>query len=532
MKMRNCRRVAFAALACFVLAALAAVVWHRWASRTRIAFVNYPEYILAPLLDQEIAPAIEVVPLKWSEKSGAELKDFDFVIFFGMGLNFTAEQQEILKTLKTPVYTTASTRSETALAVMTDEQRKSIEAYLRYGGKKNFRRMLDCIRYAVDGKRIRAPKPEPPEKLEAGTFFHIDEKDSFRTFDAYMAWYRRSGRFRENAALICILAGNGGGALEDLIDILEKKGMNVVAARGMWQDSAELDRMKPDLIVYQPHGRLGEEAVAWLKKHNIPLFCPIKVNEEYEKYLKDQRGMTGGMLSQSITMPELDGGTVPFVLSALYRNRRGLLEFRMIPDRLERFAELIRKTVALKRIPNKEKKIALIYYGSIGREAATAGLGIAQSVLNILRRLQAEGYDTGPLPESVEELDRELKTNNAVFGTNAGLLTGRDKLESEHVRTVLITPAEYAAWVKKSMPADLYRSVVERYGEFPGKSFRTPDGDMILGRIRFGNVVLMPQSLPGEGGDETKLIHGAKMAPPHTYIAPIFISGTDSKPMP
>ena len=166
MKMRNCRRIAFAALACLVLAALAAVVWHRWASRTRIAFVNYPEYILAPLLDQEINPAIEVVPLKWSEKSGAELKDFDFVIFFGMGLNFTAEQQEILKTLKTPVYTTASTRSETALATMTPQQRKRLEEYLRYGGKRNFRRMLDYIRYAVDGKRIRAPKQEPPAETK------------------------------------------------------------------------------------------------------------------------------------------------------------------------------------------------------------------------------------------------------------------------------------------------------------------------------------------------------------------------------
>lgn len=66
--------------------------------------------------------------------------------------------------------------------------------------------------------------------------------------------------------------------------------------------------------------------------------------------------MTGGMLSQSITMPELDGGAVPFVLSALFRNRRGLYEFRTIPDRLERFAELVRKTVALKRKPNSEKR--------------------------------------------------------------------------------------------------------------------------------------------------------------------------------
>ena len=506
--------------ACVALPAVAGLlIWHCWAKPTRIAFANYPEYILAPMLDQDINPAIEAVPLQWTEKSGPELKDFDFVLFFGMGLNFTARQQEILRNLKTPVYTTSSTRSETALATLSLKQKEVIQQYLRYGGKKNFRNMLDYIRYAVDGKRIRAPKPAPPAKVEYKTYFHIREEDSFQTFEQYMNWYRKSGRSKENAPLICLLSGNGGGALEDLIRALENKGLNVVAANGMWSIAEDLDKIKPDLIVYQPHGRLGEDAVKYLKKHNIPLFCPIKVNEEYEKYLKDQRGMTGGMLSQSITMPELDGGTVPFVLSALFRNKRGLLEFRTIPDRLERFSELVRKTVMLKRIPNKDKKIALIYYGSIGKEAATAGLGISQSVLNILKRMQAEGYTTGPLPADADELDRELKANNAVFGTNAGILMGREKLESEHVQTVLIKPEEYARWVKKSMPVALYKSVTDRYGDFPGKSFRTPDGNMLIGRIRFGNVILMPQSLPGEGSDETKLIHGVKMAPPHTYIA-------------
>jgi len=517
--MKKRLRLILAAAGIWILATAAGAVWHFKASPTRIAFANYPEYILAPMLDQEIDPSIEVVPLAWTEKSGPELKKFDFVLFFGMGLNFTEEQQKILAELKTPVYTTASTRSETALAKMSAEQKERIAEYLKYGGKKNFRNMLNYIRYEIDGKRIRAPKPEPPEKVEYKTYFHIREEDAFQTFDQYMAWYRKSGHYRENAPLICLLSGNGGGALEDLIKALEGKGLNVVAANGMWSIAGDLDKIRPDLMIYQPHGRLGDEAVAYLKKHNIPLFCPIKVNQEYEAYLKDQRGMTGGMLSQSVTMPELDGGTTPFVLSALYRNKRGLLEFRTIPDRLDRFAELVRKTVMLRRIPNKDKKIALIYYGSISKEAATAGLGISQSVLNILRRLQAEGYATGPLPADAEELDRELKANNAVFGINAGLMNAREKLESEHVQTVLIKPEEYSRWVKKSMPDDLYKSVVDRYGDFPGRSFRTPEGNMLLGCIRFGNVILMPQSLPGEGSDETKLIHGVKMSPPHTYIA-------------
>ena len=63
----------------FFLTAAGFLVWHCWARPTRIAFANYPEYILAPMLDQEIAPAIEITPLPWTEKSGPELKNFDFV---------------------------------------------------------------------------------------------------------------------------------------------------------------------------------------------------------------------------------------------------------------------------------------------------------------------------------------------------------------------------------------------------------------------------------------------------------------------
>lgn len=512
---KTVRNILFPALGILAVTAFA-LFWHFYASPTRVAFVNYPEYILAPLLDQEINPSVEAVPLQWNEKSGRELKGFDCVIFFGMGLKFTEEQQEILSRLNIPVYTTAATRRETALDTLTPEQKKTLRAYLS-GGRENFRRMLDFIRYEIDGKRfVNAPKPAPPKAPEHRPFFHIREDDAFKSFDEYLSWYRKTGRYKENAALVCLLSGNGGGALEDLIGALEKKGLNVVASNGIW-NLPDLEKIKPDLIVYQPHGRLGEKAVETLKKLNIPLLCPIKVGQEYETYLRDQRGMTGGMLSQSITMPELDGGTVPFVLSALYRNKRGLLEFRTIPDRLERFAELVKKMTDLKRKKNAEKKIAILYYGSIGKEAATAGLGISESVLNVLKHLRSAGFTTGPLPETAEELNREIEAGKRAFGTNAGRAEAETSIPRIH--TVTIRPDEYRAWVKRSMPDDLYKTVTERYGEFPGKSYRTPEGNLALGCIRFGNIILMPQSLPGEGSDESKLIHGVKTAPPHTYIA-------------
>ena len=109
--------------------AAAAALYARFASDTRIAFVNYPEYMIAPLLDQEISPAVKVDCLKWNDRSGEELASYDCVIFFGMGLNFTERQREIISSLKVPVYTTASTKKETALAAMTAKQRDTLRDY-------------------------------------------------------------------------------------------------------------------------------------------------------------------------------------------------------------------------------------------------------------------------------------------------------------------------------------------------------------------------------------------------------------------
>ncbi|MBE6365495.1 MAG: cobaltochelatase subunit CobN [Lentisphaerae bacterium] len=513
-KITKFKAILLASLLALIVSGIAGYL--RYASVTRIALVNYPEYMLAPLLDQELNPFIDVDVIQWNESSGDELRNYDMVIFFGMGLHFTERQQQIIAESRVPVLTIAATRSETALNTLSEEDSAIIMRYLSYGGKENFRRMLEYVRYKIDGKRIFASMPAVPEEQEVYSFFHPAVENGFKTFAEYRQWYQDSGRFKANGAVVCILSGNGGGDLEALVEALEARNINVIAAHGMWQVMPEIESIKPDLIIYQPHGRLGDEAVNYLREHNIPLFCPIKVNMSYEDYLRDMQGMSGGMLSQSITMPELDGGAVPFVLSALFRDQNGLLTFQAIPDRLNRFADLVKKTTDLRRKPNSEKKIAIIYYGSIGRESATAGLGVAQSILNTLRRLQSEGYNTGVLPERVEELDREIRAATAAYNTSAGRESGS---VAPYIQRIAITPADYADWIFRSMPESLYRDVVSRYGEFPGRHYVTAEGDLQLGCIRFGNIILMPQSLPGEGDDDSTLIHGAKMAPPHSYIA-------------
>lgn len=529
MKMRffkNKKSVLCAGVVLF--AAAAGFLFWKNASPTRIGMVNYPEYMLAPQMDQEFGRFLKIDAVKWNDKTDPSvLKKYDVLYFFGMGLQFNDAQKAAIDKLiarKVPLYVTASTRAETKLNTLKEKHHKNVRAYMGNGGRENFRRLMNYTRREIDGKFLFSEKILPSKIVPSSAFFHIREDAVFNTYEEYLKYYKEIGQYDPAQPTVCILSGNGGGDLASLIRSLERKKINVVGVSGMMNRIGMIRKINPELIIYQPHGRLSmtdpEKAVAELKKLNIPLYCPIKVNQPYEEYLRDQRGMNGGMLSQSVTMPELDGGAVPFVLSALFPNKRGLMEFRAIPERLERFSSLVRKTLDLRRKANAEKRIAIIYYKGPGKNAMNAsGLEVGDSLLNTLRYLKSRGFNTGELPEKPEELNRMVQENASVFGTYA---EGAIEKFVRKADIELIPAEEYLSWVGKALPEDLYRDVEKQYGPAPGKYLAVEkDGkrQIALGMLRFGNIVLMPQGLPAYGNDTNKIIHGVKQAPPHTYIA-------------
>ncbi len=509
------KQAIFAGLA-FLLLLSGIVAYEKWFAPTRIALVNYPEYVLAPLLDQDLPSSIEAVPVEWNEKSGKELKNYDMILFFGMGLNFTEKQQELLRNLKKPLFVTSSTRRETALNSLPDDAASGLRSYLNHLNRKNFLRMMNFIRVKIDGKTFGSNPVEPAVESVHSGFFHSSEETVFKTAAEYWNWYKKAGRYRENVPVVCVLTGNGGRETDVLINALESRKLNVAGVSGMGRYLPLLKELKPDLVISMPHGRLSfddpEGTIAFFKERNIPFLCPIKVNQPYEEFLRDQRGMTGGMLSQSVVMPELDGAAMPFVLSALFRNKRGLQEYRMIPERVETFCERVRKTLELKRKPNSEKKLAIVYYKGPGKNALVAsGLEVGPSLLNTLKHLHSAGYKTGPLPATPEDLIARIQKEAPVFGSYA---VGAREEFLKHSKTVNIPREEFLRWLGKAVPKDLAEEVVRTHGEVPSM--------IRLGALRFGNILLIPQGAPGSGSDENTLVHGVKQIPPYPYLATYF----------
>ncbi|MNF24420.1 Aerobic cobaltochelatase subunit CobN [compost metagenome] len=119
-------------------------------------------------------------------------------------------------------------------------------------------------------------------------------------------------------------------------------------------------------------------------------------------------GLARDKLHYQIAMPELQGTSQAMVLAAwreqqldpLSGIRFGIGE--ALPQQVAAFSARIQRWWHLQRTANADKRLAIVYYNHPpGRHNIGAdNLDVPQSLLQILRRLQAEGYDTGPLPDS------------------------------------------------------------------------------------------------------------------------------------
>lgn len=517
----------------FLLVAGGWALWRNMAP-TRIALVNFSGYKTAPMFDTVPEWFFRVETVEWNDAIGRTLRNFDLILFQGMGMSVSETQKAAIEELQSrgiPLYVHQDSRPDCRFGTLPREQRETVAGYFANGSRENYRRLWHYLRYEIDGKRLFAPKPEPPRILPADALFHTAPEALFQSKEAYFNYYRKAGKFHPGAPTVAlVIPGDGGAArgepgyLTDIIQALEARKLNVVGISGNAKRLDFLKEISPDLVIYLPHGRLtdekAEEAVAFLRKRNIPLLCPIKVYRTLEQYDADPRGLSGGMLSQSVTVPELDGGAVPFLLTALRRDERGIEEQWAIPERLEKFALLVENYLNLKRKKNFDKRIAIFFYKEPGQNALHAsGLEVAESLLSLLRRLKQEGYDTGPLPENPAQLIAAIQREAAVFGAYA---EGEIHRFAAREETEFLPLELFEELRKKAFPASLIADQERLYGPPPGRYMATVrDGKsgLVVGRLTFGKVTLLPQPLSGIGGDASKIVHGTKEAPPYPYAA-------------
>ncbi|QII72983.1 cobaltochelatase subunit CobN [Apibacter sp. B2966] len=530
MKMKKKKLLLSIIVCLFVLLMASWIIWNKTASPTKVALVNFQKFQTTSLIQSNKDPFIQYEEVSLEDLS--KLKKYDFILGFGMGMKASAEEREQLKKIMQdgkPFYIYRATNPENNLCNLDSTRMKAVEAFMDSGNKKNYQSLARYIRKNIDKKIFFVTEPSPIVETAEDVLYHLDEDLAFKNVSEYENYLKKNYFYIEGAPKVVILGGlndpysGNRDNLDSLLVSLQKKGFNVYPISSTFERLEFLKEIQPDAVIHFAHGRLAlgkaEEAVNWLKQRNIPVFTPLTILKTKEEWLKDPMGMMGGFLSQSVVMPELDGSIYPYVLNTQELTDNNLYLFKTVPERLQNFVQIIHNFVELKHKKNEDKKIAVYYYKGPGKESLTAqGLETVPSLYNFLKRLKKEGYKVDNLPENVQDFEKILMTQGSVMSTYA---QGAFDEYLKNGNPELIDKTTYENWAKKTLTPEKYAEVTAVYGEAPGNYMSKNIGEksyLAISRVQFGNIVLLPQPMAGLGDDTFAIIHGAKTAPPHTYI--------------
>ncbi|MDR2562435.1 MAG: cobaltochelatase subunit CobN, partial [Prevotellaceae bacterium] len=369
---KTSKSLLIAASSLLLLSTAIFAVWNRTASISKIALINFQPFQFASFAQSNEDKFVKYENVELDNLS--KLKNYDFVLGFGMGMQLTVEQREEIKQIAdkgTPLYIYAATNPDNNICNLDSVKRKQVSDYLRNGNKRNYQSLARYIRKEIDRKSFFLTPPDSVFETASDVLYHLDENFFFKEVDEYENYLKKNGFYIDNAAKVAIVGGlndpfSGNRAnIDSLITTLQGAKLNVYPVSSGTKRLEFLKSIQPDAVIYFAHGRMAmgqaDAAVEWLKSRNIPVFAPLSMLQSQQAWEEDAMGMFGGFMSQSIVMPELDGAIYPYVLNVQEVDEEGLYLFKAIPERLKNFTQIVANFIELKKKRNADKKLAIYY---------------------------------------------------------------------------------------------------------------------------------------------------------------------------
>ena len=195
--------IGYAVLAIIAITAIA-VVWNKWFSRTRVAFINYQATTLGEISKANTNPFVIIEELPIDKLD--DIDDYDMVFMNAMGIRLTEEQRDKIQMAGwtgTNILTTMSVNPDNYIVSVDSITADTLNAYLRGSSRKNYRSMLNYVRQNVDGKIIFKGEVEKAVPAPEGMFSHpdIDNPDDedlyFDNIKEYEAYLQKHGLMKD-----------------------------------------------------------------------------------------------------------------------------------------------------------------------------------------------------------------------------------------------------------------------------------------------------------------------------------------------
>ncbi|WP_456385537.1 cobaltochelatase subunit CobN [Desulfolithobacter sp.] len=436
-------------------------------------------------------------------------------------------------------------------------------AYLAEGGQDNYQRLLEFVAHQVDaGIPVREPVPLPWQGI-----LQPPDQTVYETVEEYRKVYPEHhadtvGLLFSRHAFI-----NTDTALERaLVEALQMHELNVLPVFSHGTPDSDAGALGPIETARRyftgPDGKacisalvnlhfffLGREtggdisetgvaaqSVAFFKELNIPVFKPVV---SYSKSIAEWEEDPQGLMAEvgfGIAMPEFEGNIEPVIVACSRKLADGrsdtIFEIReVIAERLTHIADRIAKWVHLSAKPPAERKAVFVLHKNecAGLEAGVggaAGLDSGESVVRIMRQMQAGGYQVENIPESGEALMQTILARKAIAEFR---WTTVDEIVSKGGHLALLENETYQRWFE-TLPAKAREDLVEAWGVPPGQEMNGVPPSMVfedklvITGLNFGNINVIMQPKRGCAGSRCdgqvcRILHDPDIPPPHQYIA-------------
>jgi cobaltochelatase CobN len=274
----------------------------------------------------------------------------------------------------------------------------------------------------------------------------------------------------------------------------------------------------PDVVLNATSFAVGtpgsEKATTVLDENGTQVLQVIFSGGSRASWMASSTGLSARDLAMNVALPEVDGRVltraVSFKQASHYDENAAVNIVAHQPDegRIRFVAELAARWARLRRLDNREKKIALVlanYPNRDGRLGNGVGLDTPAGSLEVLKAMRAAGYQTGVLPESGDALIRGLMAGPTNAASDAREI--RETLSLSHYKAFFET-----------LPNQIQDEVAARWGEPEHDPFFL-NGSFALPFLKFGNVVTGIQPARGYNVDPKDTYHSPDLVPPHGYFA-------------
>ncbi|WP_313301697.1 cobaltochelatase subunit CobN [Pseudomonas sp.] len=409
----------------------------------------------------------------------------------------------------------------TGLGSVTGEAAERLWHYLRQGGHGNALNLFNCLATQWLGRDYRWDEPKP---LPRTSVYH-PQKPAAQLEDWYGQWnpqhpvapllFYRSHLQAANTAFIDVfcqrLQAAGLNPLPIAVASLKESAC-------LEQVEAWLDEVEAEVVINTTGFAMSSPERPNLRplRRDIPVLQAICAQDNQPGWEASEQGLGARDLAMHIALPELDGRIITRPVSfkdMAWRSERSQSDvvcYRAHPERMDFVAELARRWVALARVPNQQKRVALVlanYPTRDGRIGNGVGLDTPAAALNILQAMQAAGYLVADLPSSGTQLIHRLL---------GGVTNDLDHLDQRPCAQSLSLDDYQAAFAR--LPEANRQAVLERWGA-PEQDPMFRAGRLMVAGLRFGQTFVGIQPARGYQLDPSAVYHDPDLVPPHGYLA-------------